>query len=282
MTADPRTMRRHPLLRRIDAHHASRSFGTVLVLIGASFVFGATASDAAWTTGVLVVLQGLTLIAALWTSGLARARSWLVFGLAMLAIAIGLAVVSSAVGGADLIGGVGVVSALLSIGVVVVIARSIARSPEVSAQTILGAICIYVSIGIIFVFAYGAVADIGSSPFFAQAGDGTRALRLYFSYVTLATLGYGDYTPATNLGHMLAVVGSGNFFAQGTDGTRSIRLYFSFVTLATLGYGDYTPGGNLGHLLAVLEALIGQLYLVIVLTVMLTRLGQSHRGRAQT
>jgi hypothetical protein len=206
MTADPRTMRRHPLLRRIDAHHASRSFGTVLVLIGASFVFGATASDAAWTTGVLVVLQGLTLIAALWTSGLARARSWLVFGLAMLAIAIGLAVVSSAVGGADLIGGVGLVSGLLSIGVVVVIARSIARSPEVSAQTILGAICIYVSIGIVFVFAYGAVADIGSGPFFAQAGDGTRALRLYFSYVTLATLGYGDYTPATNLGHMLAVV----------------------------------------------------------------------------
>ena len=177
MTADPRTMRRHPLLRRIDAHHASRSFGTVLVLIGASFVFGATASDAAWTTGVLVVLQGLTLIAALWTSGLARARSWLVFGLAMLAVAIGLAVVSSAAGGADLIGGVGLVSALLSIGVVVVIARSIARSAEVSAQTILGAICIYVSIGIIFVFAYGAVADI-----------------------------YGDYTPATNLGHMLAVV----------------------------------------------------------------------------
>jgi hypothetical protein len=59
----------------------------------------------------------------------------------------------------------------------------------------------------IFLFAYGAVADIGSGPLFAQAaGDGTRALRLYFSYVTLATLGYGDYTPASNVGHMLAVV----------------------------------------------------------------------------
>ncbi len=86
------------------------------------------------------------------------------------------------------------------------IVRSIALSPEVSAETILGAICVYLSIGMIFLFVYGAVAAIGSSPFFAQAGDGTRALRLYFSYVTLATLGYGDYTPATNLGHMLAVV----------------------------------------------------------------------------
>jgi hypothetical protein len=205
MTVD-QTIRRHPLLRHIDAHHASRSFGTVLVLIGITFVFAATASDAAWTTGVLVVLQGLTLIAALWTSGLARAHSWLVFGLAVLAVAIGLAVVASAVGGPDLTGAVGLVSALLSIGVVVVIVRSIVHSPEVNAQTILGAICVYISIGTIFLFAYGAVADIGSSAFFAQAGDGTRALRLYFSYVTLATLGYGDYTPATNLGHMLAVV----------------------------------------------------------------------------
>ena len=100
----------------------------------------------------------------------------------------------------------GLVSALFIICVVVVIVRSIAWSPEVNAEIILGAICVYVSIGMIFLFAYGAVADIGSSAFFAQGGDGTRALRLYFSYVTLATLGYGDYTPATNIGHMLAVV----------------------------------------------------------------------------
>lgn len=179
----------------------------MLVLIVASFAFAATAPDEAWTTGVLVLLQGLTLIAAIWTSGLARTRSWLLFGLAMLAIAIALAVVSPALGGSsDLLGAVGLVSGLLIICVVVVIVRSIARSPEVSAETILGAICVYLSIGMIFLFVYGAVVEISSSPFFAQAGDGTRALRLYFSYVTLATLGYGDYTPATNLGHMLAVV----------------------------------------------------------------------------
>ncbi len=51
-----------------------------------------------------------------------------------------------------------------------------------------------------------------------------------------------------------------------------MRLYFSYVTLATLGYGDYTPAGNLGHAFAVLEALIGQLYLVTVVAVVVTRL----------
>jgi hypothetical protein len=200
----------------------------VLILIFASFVFGATAPDSPWTTGVLVVLQGLTLLAAIWTSGLARTRWWLRFGLAMLAIAVAVAVavVASVQGGSDLRGAVGLVSGLFIICVVLVIVRSIAWSPEVNAQTILGAICVYVSLGMIFLFAYGAVAEIGSVPFFAQGGDGSRALRLYFSYVTLATLGYGDYTPATNLAHMLAVV----------------------------------------------EALLGQIYLVTVVAVLVTRL----------
>jgi hypothetical protein len=76
---------------------------------------------------------------------------------------------------------------------------------------------------------------------------------------------------------VLATLGHGQFFAQGTDGTRALRLYFSYVTLATLGYGDYTPAGNLGHALAVLEALIGQLYLVTVVAVVVTRLGRPGR-----
>ena len=72
-----------------------------------------------------------------------------------------------------------------------------------------------------------------------------------------------------------AAIASSDFFAQGTDGTRSLRLYFSFVTLATLGYGDYTPGHELGRTLAVVEALFGQLYLVTVIAVLVSRM----RGR---
>ena len=64
------------------------------------------------------------------------------------------------------------------------------------------------------------------------------------------------------------------------DGTRPLRLYFSYVTLATLGYGDYTAAGNLGRALAVLEALMGQLYLVTVVAVVVTRLGRPGRERS--
>ena len=41
-------------------------------------------------------------------------------------------------------------------------------------------------------------------------------------------------------------------------------VYFSFVTLTTLGYGDVTPVSSSAQTLTVLEALVGQLYLVIL------------------
>ena len=44
-----------------------------------------------------------------------------------------------------------------------------------------------------------------------------------------------------------------------------IFLYFSFVTITTLGYGDITPLTEKATSLAILEALIGQIYLVVVI-----------------
>jgi Ion channel len=119
------------------------------------------------------------------------------------------------------------------------------------------------TVTIAVVIAMGAVAqnEVNSR---SVAG----AICVYMLFGLLFMFAYG----------VLATLGHGPFFAQGTDGTRPIRLYFSYVTLATLGYGDYTPAGNLGHALAVLEALIGQLYLVTVVAVVVTRLGRPGRA----
>ena len=49
------------------------------------------------------------------------------------------------------------------------------------------------------------------------------------------------------------------------DGLRmGDAIYFSFVTLATLGYGDFTPATPVMRGLSVFEAIIGQLYLAIM------------------
>ncbi len=41
-------------------------------------------------------------------------------------------------------------------------------------------------------------------------------------------------------------------------------LYYSFITLTTVGFGDITPRSNLASSFTVLEAVIGQLYLVVM------------------
>jgi hypothetical protein len=48
------------------------------------------------------------------------------------------------------------------------------------------------------------------------------------------------------------------------EGAENIYLYFSLVTITTLGYGDITPTGSQALSLAVLEAITGQIYLVVV------------------
>ena len=47
-------------------------------------------------------------------------------------------------------------------------------------------------------------------------------------------------------------------------GAENIYLYFSLVTITTLGYGDITPIRGQAVSLAVLEAITGQIYLVVV------------------
>jgi voltage-gated potassium channel len=51
--------------------------------------------------------------------------------------------------------------------------------------------------------------------------------------------------------------------ADGRD-VFSEMYYFSFVTLTTLGYGDILPVSRLARSLATMEAIVGQLYLAVV------------------
>ena len=48
------------------------------------------------------------------------------------------------------------------------------------------------------------------------------------------------------------------------EGYVLVFQYYSFVTITTLGYGDITPVSEVARALSVLEAVVGQLYLVVV------------------
>jgi len=94
---------------------------------------------------------------------------------------------------------------LLVVAVPVAILSALRDSRTVSVQAVFGAIAVYLVLGLAFALAANLDARITGDRYFAQATSATLSDYVYFSYVTLATLGYGDLTPATAVGRLLAV-----------------------------------------------------------------------------
>jgi hypothetical protein len=87
----------------------------------------------------------------------------------------------------------------------VVIINRILRHPEVQVTTILGAICAYMLIGMVFGFVYALIGRI-DAPFFAKHGPVDQFDYFYFSYTCLTTVGFGDFVSRGDFGRALSVL----------------------------------------------------------------------------
>ena len=92
--------------------------------------------------------------------------------------------------------------------------KQILFAPKIDVNKIVGSVTIYLLIGIIWALLYGLVEEVFTGSFEGTylAEDGSRFWDLiYFSFVTLTTLGYGDILPvntyARTLAYMEAIVG---------------------------------------------------------------------------
>jgi hypothetical protein len=65
------------------------------------------------------------------------------------------------------------------------------------------------------------------------------------------------------------------FFEGQTNAPFNDYLFFSYTTLTTVGYGNLVPASAVGQTLAMLEALSGQIYLVIVVARLVSLWGQA-------
>jgi hypothetical protein len=188
---------------RLERVKASHSYGFVLLLVFVSFVFVALAPDEAWSLAAFVLIQASILAVALWTSALPFGRYAIPV---ILAVGVAAAGMQAASDSATMVAAVGVVELVFLGGACVVIGAGVVDQGEVNSQSVLGALSIYVTIGMLFTVLYGVMAELGDAAFFAQGTDGDPATRLYFSFVTLATLGYGDYSPAGEVGRLFSVL----------------------------------------------------------------------------
>jgi hypothetical protein len=146
--------------------------------------------------------------------------------------------------GIDALLGTGHVFSVLFLGYTVyVLLRHIFSVERVTFNTICAALCVYLLIGLVWANVYSLTAIIDPDAFTVNVADITEreSMRL--------------------------------------DGVESIYpIYFSFVTLSTLGYGDIVPIAAAARMLAAVEAVVGQLYLA-VLVARLVGLHISHSSR---
>jgi voltage-gated potassium channel Kch len=121
-----------------------------------------------------------------------------------------------------------------------VIVRRLAAHPFVNIDTVAGAADIYLLFGLFFAVVYGFVGT------YLAHGSGNPAEAFFIASRPVA----------------------------GTD-----FVYYSFVTLTTVGYGDIVASTPIGRMLSITEALLGQLYLVIVVALLVANIGRSRQKR---
>jgi Ion channel len=97
-------------------------------------------------------------------------------------------------------------AALLVTATLPVTISRVLQHRRVTHETVLGALCAYVLIGLLFAFVYLAVNELGDDPFFVQEGPHEQSEFLYFSFVALTTLGFGDLSPSVGLPQALTVL----------------------------------------------------------------------------
>ncbi len=89
--------------------------------------------------------------------------------------------------------------------------KHIIRSKEVDSEIIFGSICAYLLIGFMWGGIYLLIETVYPGSFFIDAAHNIDNKTnygdfLYFSFVTLATLGYGDISPVTPLARNVSII----------------------------------------------------------------------------
>ncbi len=179
-------------------------YGLLLAGIVSAFGIQGIASPGPWEQVVVSALLAATLLLAGWASD-ARPRvmtAALVIGAAVLVASIVEAAAGVIDGPATRLANLLLVT-LAPPMIVVGVVRVVRKRQQVTLEAVFGVLCLYILLGMVFAFVYGVI-DRYDGPFFAQDAQATVAHCLYFSYTTLTTVGYGDFTAASNLGHTLS------------------------------------------------------------------------------
>ena len=184
-----------------EARWADR-YGLLFLLILVALVL--TAANTTWLKMAAVLVQGGVVLFAFLAARVGR-RLWRVaIVLVPLAVILGIAGRFGDSRPAETVAAT--INLVLPAAAIVALGRRIVVEPFVSSRTIIGLLCVYLLIGMTFAATYITIAVVSDEPFFVQTDHAQPVDFTYFSLVTLATVGYGDFTAANPMPRMLAAI----------------------------------------------------------------------------
>jgi hypothetical protein len=181
-------------------------YGFLILATVALFAVQGTVDPGAFQQVVVTALAGASLLLAFRAARLSPRLVAFAAGVSVAALAV--SILRATAGGIGEGAALTMNAALVALGppaIAVGLVRDLRATGVVQIQSLLGVLSLFMLIGMAFGFVYGAVDRFGGDPFFAGGNTATVAHCVYFSFTTLATVGYGDYVARTNLGHTLAV-----------------------------------------------------------------------------
>jgi hypothetical protein len=205
----PRAERAAKAARNVAELKGSYRYGLVLLLAVLSTGVQMALPDTPPAWLIQALLMAATVITALFAEDATRAQwrqvGWLV-GVSLIA-AIVAAIAGLGEAGRGVTFGL---SGVLAIAGAVIVARGVVGGirveRRVTLHSVMGALTVYLLAGLIFAFAYSVMGAIAGSPVLSHIGSDKHAEEVYFSFITLTTVGYGDIAPVAAASRMTSVL----------------------------------------------------------------------------
>jgi len=211
-----------------------RRYGLMLVILIISYLLSAFFTGK-WISDLQIVLFTLVGLLEIRNSPLRRRTARLVVA-AGFVVSLLVIVVADQIGGDAGRGAAAVWKGVLLLLIVVSIVSQVLLARNVTAQNIYGAISAYLIIGLMYSAFYAAMYYLSGRVFFVGNQPGTPSNFQYFSFTTLTTLGYGDFTATSNGGRAVAMLEAmtGQIFLA------------TLVAKLVASFRPATPGGRAG------------------------------------
>jgi hypothetical protein len=180
-------------------------YGALLLLLIAGYLLSAFIT-ARWIESLQVVLFTVAMILALRSSSVSRRAVRVLLVVAIIGVPVFFAISFSTATGDVGTGVANLWTGVVLLAAVVVIVHRVLVFGTVTLQSIFGAFSAYLIVGLMFASFFAAVYHFSGDQFFANGQPGNTQTFQYFSFTTLTTLGYGDFTAAENSGRAVAVM----------------------------------------------------------------------------